>query len=71
MIDSPEDWVNQHIREYVESDGKKGHQFYGTPTLLLTTRGRKSGNLRRTALIYGQDGERFLNHPRANSRMRK
>lgn len=60
IIDSPEGWVNKHIREYVASDGKKGHQFYGTPTLLLTTRGRKSGSLRRTALIYGQDGEKFL-----------
>jgi deazaflavin-dependent oxidoreductase (nitroreductase family) len=29
-------------------------------TLLLTTRGRRSGKLRRTALIYGRDGERYL-----------
>lgn len=60
IIDSPEGWVNKHIREYVASDGKKGHQFHGTPTLLLTTRGRKSGLLRRTALIYGKDGDKFL-----------
>ena len=32
----------------------------GVPTLLLTRRGRKSGKLRRTALIYGQDGDRYL-----------
>ena len=30
------------------------------PTLLLTTTGRKSGELRRTALIYGRDGEDFV-----------
>jgi deazaflavin-dependent oxidoreductase (nitroreductase family) len=29
-------------------------------TLLLTVRGRKSGKLRRTALIYGQDGDRYI-----------
>jgi deazaflavin-dependent oxidoreductase (nitroreductase family) len=29
-------------------------------TLLLTTRGRKSGLLRRTALIYGRDGDNYL-----------
>ena len=29
-------------------------------TLLLTTRGRRSGQLRRTALIYGRDGDRYL-----------
>ena len=27
---------------------------------MLTTRGRKSGKLRRTALIYGGDGDRYL-----------
>jgi len=29
-------------------------------TLLITTRGRKTGMLRRTALIYGQDGDRYI-----------
>jgi deazaflavin-dependent oxidoreductase (nitroreductase family) len=29
-------------------------------TLLLTTRGRKTGKLRRTALIYGRDGKNYL-----------
>ena len=32
----------------------------GLPTLLLTTRGRKSDKLRRTALIYGGDGANYL-----------
>lgn len=50
----------QHIRRYVETDGKRGHRWSGVNTLLLTTRGRKSGKLRRTALIYGRDRERFL-----------
>ena len=58
--DSPEAWVAKHILTYVETDGQKGHTFYGNPTLLLTTRGRKSGLLRRTALIYGRDGENYL-----------
>jgi len=60
VYDSPTDWVRDHIREYVESDGEQGHLWRGVPTLLLTTRGRKSGKLRRTALIYGQDGENYL-----------
>jgi len=60
VLDSPTDWVAKHIRRYVESDGAKGHIFYGVPALLLTTRGRKSGRLRRTALYYGRDGERYL-----------
>lgn len=60
VFDSPEGWVQSHIREYVESDGEKGHLWRGVHTLLLTTRGRKSGKLRRTALIYGRDGVTYL-----------
>jgi deazaflavin-dependent oxidoreductase (nitroreductase family) len=55
ITDSPKGWVRSHIHDYVQSAGKKGHRWRGLPTLLLTTRGRRSGLLRRTALIYGQD----------------
>ncbi|MCC6805523.1 MAG: nitroreductase family deazaflavin-dependent oxidoreductase [Anaerolineae bacterium] len=58
--DSPAGWVAQHIRDYVETNGEKGHTWRGYPALLLTTRGRKSGLLRRTALIYGQDGDNII-----------
>lgn len=58
--DSPIDWVARHIKEYVETDGRKGHRRWGVTTLLLTTRGRRSGRPRRTALIYGRDGERLV-----------
>jgi len=60
VLDSPTGWVAEHIRRYVESDGAQGHLDQGSPTLLLTTRGRRSGKLRRTALIYGQDGDRYF-----------
>ena len=60
VTDSPSRWVAEHVRRYVASDGKSGHQWSGVNTLLLTTRGRKTGKLRRTALIYGRDGDRFL-----------
>ncbi|MFI6815083.1 nitroreductase family deazaflavin-dependent oxidoreductase [Nonomuraea sp. NPDC050328] len=58
--DSPTGWVAKHIQSYVESDGAKGHSFHGAPTLLLTTTGRKSGLRRRTALIYGRDGDDYV-----------
>ncbi|MEV5572218.1 nitroreductase family deazaflavin-dependent oxidoreductase [Spirillospora sp. NPDC052269] len=60
ILDNPTPWVADHIRAYLESDGVQGHLFQGWPTLLLTTRGRRSGRLRRTALIYGQDQGRYL-----------
>ncbi|MEY3413144.1 MAG: hypothetical protein RJA79_19 [Actinomycetota bacterium] len=60
IVDSPVGWVQDHIRSYVDSNGQEGHIWRGVPTLLLTTTGRKSGELRRTALIYGRDGENFV-----------
>ena len=53
--DSPVDWVAEHAREYIETDGEQGHMWRGVPTLALTTVGRKSGHPRRTMLIYGED----------------
>lgn len=56
-VDSALDWVADHTRRYVESGGEDGHDWNGVPTLVLTTRGRRSGRLRRNALIYGRDGD--------------
>jgi deazaflavin-dependent oxidoreductase (nitroreductase family) len=60
VFDNPTDWVATHIRRYVESDGANGSRFYGHDALLLTTRGRRSEKLRRTALYYGRDGGRYV-----------
>ena len=60
IFDSPSGWVAGHVRRYVETEGREGHEWRGVHTLLLTTRGRRSGKLRRTALIYGTDGDRYL-----------
>lgn len=60
VVDSPTEWVADHIRRYVESAGEDGHIWRGVPTLLLTTMGRKTGVRRRTALIYGIDGGDYI-----------
>lgn len=60
IVDSPVGWVQDHIRSYVETGGRQGHIWRGVSTLLLTTIGRKSGEYRRTALIYGRDGEDYV-----------
>lgn len=59
--ESGQEWVADHARRYLATDGADGHDWRnGAPTLLLTVRGRSSGKLRRTVLIYGQDGDRYL-----------
>jgi deazaflavin-dependent oxidoreductase (nitroreductase family) len=60
VLDSPTDFVAEHVRRYLASDGADGYDWRGAPTLLLTTRGRRTGALRRTALIFGRDGDDFL-----------
>ena len=60
VFDNPTGWVARHIRRYVASGGTRGHRFNGNDALLLTTRGRRTGKLRRTALYYGRDGERYV-----------
>jgi deazaflavin-dependent oxidoreductase (nitroreductase family) len=53
--------VERHIRAYVETDGRIGHRWRGgAPALLITTIGRKTGLRRRTALIYGKDGDHYV-----------
>ncbi len=60
IFDSPRGFVKAHIKEFVESDGRQGNMWLGAPALLLVTRGRKSGKLRRSGLIYGRDGKNYL-----------
>ena len=58
--DSPRDWVAEHAQRYLATNGEDGHLWRGVPTLALTTIGRKTGTPRRTMLIYGRDGDRYL-----------
>lgn len=50
----------EHVRRYRETDGEVGYIWNGVPTLLLTTTGRKSGEPRTNALIFGRDGDDYL-----------
>ena len=55
-------WVQKHVKQYLESGGKEGHIWDASklggpsnlPTLLLTTKGRKTGDKHLVPLIYGK-----------------
>ena len=53
-------WIEEHLRLYRESGGKEGHIWNGMKTLLLTTKGRKSGDTRVLPLIYGKADEGYV-----------
>jgi proline iminopeptidase len=47
----------EHVRRYRETGGEVGHDWKrGSKILLLTTKGRKTGNETTTPLIYSLDG---------------
>jgi deazaflavin-dependent oxidoreductase (nitroreductase family) len=50
----------EHVDRYVATDGEEGHDWQGTHTLILTTTGRRSGEQRRHALIYGRHHDDYL-----------
>jgi deazaflavin-dependent oxidoreductase (nitroreductase family) len=47
----------EHIRRYEETDGEVGYLWNGATCLVLTTTGRKTGQMRKSALICGFDGD--------------
>jgi deazaflavin-dependent oxidoreductase (nitroreductase family) len=53
-------WIADHLKRYLATNGADGHVWNGVPTLLLTTKGRKSGEARTLPLIYGRDGDRYV-----------
>jgi deazaflavin-dependent oxidoreductase (nitroreductase family) len=51
----------EHVRVYRETDGERGYDWKrGTTILLLTTKGRRSGEERTTPLIHRTDDGRFV-----------
>ena len=51
----------EHVQRYRETGGEVGHIWRkGSKTLLLTTKGRKSGQPRTTPLIYENAGDDYV-----------
>ena len=50
-----------HVTLYRLTNGRVGGRFIaGSPILLLTTTGRRTGKRRTRPLAYGRDGERYV-----------
>jgi deazaflavin-dependent oxidoreductase (nitroreductase family) len=51
----------EHVDRYVATNGEEGYVWRnGAPILILTTTGRKSGESRSNALIFGRHGDDYL-----------
>ena len=51
---------DEHVRQYEATDGQTGYEWNGTHILILRVTGRKSGELRKTPLIFGRDGASYV-----------
>src|SRR5471030_1131157 len=60
---SPSEWVRNQVAEYEASGGQRANTLLdtGMPVIILTTRGNKSGKIRKTPLMRVEhDGEYAL-----------
>ena len=60
---SPWDWVSTQVEQYERSGGREANTFMdtGLPIIIVTTRGNKTGKIRKTALMRVEhDGEYAL-----------
>jgi deazaflavin-dependent oxidoreductase (nitroreductase family) len=60
---SPQQWVRDQVEAYESSGGAEGNELFdtGMPVIIVTTRGNKSGKLRKTPLMRVEhDGEYAL-----------
>jgi deazaflavin-dependent oxidoreductase (nitroreductase family) len=57
---SPWQMVADHVQRYLETGGEDGFSWRGANCVILTTRGRRSGKLRRTPLIRVPHGDGYL-----------
>lgn len=57
----PSPWtpIAEQVELYESSGGKEGTLLEGKPCVILWTRGRHSGNVRKTPLMRVTDGERY------------
>ncbi|MFE9382555.1 nitroreductase family deazaflavin-dependent oxidoreductase [Streptomyces sp. NPDC007025] len=56
---SPEQWVRDQVDRYERSGGREGTTMRGMPVIVLTTRGAKSGKVRKTPLMRVEHDGRY------------
>jgi len=48
---SPSDWVREQVEKYEASGGTEGNTLRGVPIIVITSRGAKSGKLRKNPVM--------------------
>jgi deazaflavin-dependent oxidoreductase (nitroreductase family) len=60
-VPSPWEWVRDQVESYESSGGQRANTFLdtGLPVVIVTTRGNKSGTLRKTPLMRVEHGGEY------------
>jgi deazaflavin-dependent oxidoreductase (nitroreductase family) len=60
-VPSPYRWVREQVAEYEASNGERANTLRdtGLPVVVITTRGHRSGNLRKTPLMRVEHGGEY------------
>ena len=56
---SPSGYVAKQVEQFEASGGREGNTMRGVPVIILWTRGRDTGNVRKTPLMRVRDGDRY------------
>ncbi len=59
-IPSTYDIAADHVERYLATDGADGYEFHGATCVILTTKGRRTGAIRRSPIVRVCDGGRYL-----------
>jgi F420H(2)-dependent quinone reductase len=61
-VPSPRDWVREQVELYESSGGAKGTTLRdtGLPVVIVTHRGSKTGEIRKTPLMRVKDGDNYV-----------
>lgn len=57
---SPVDWVRKQVEQYESSDGREGNTMKDLPVIVLTTKGVRTGNLRKSPLMRVEHDGKYL-----------
>src|SRR5687767_1693824 len=56
---SPNTFAADQVQQYEASGGQEGNTLRGVPVIILWTRGRSTGAVRKTPLMRVNDGDRY------------
>lgn len=59
-VDNPQPWARKNIEEYLKSDGTDVEHPMADNMILLYTKGRKTGKIRRVPVVHHPDGDDLI-----------